>query len=70
MRYELCPEAEATHVRVTENIHEMDLTVGEVYEIHRNEEPGFEGEEMIRDNNGVYNCSFSLVVEVDWLKKI
>lgn len=69
-----CKESEATHVRVLEDEHghfEMsNLTVGKIYKILENDEYGYESEEMIEADNGDLLCSFSLYVEVEWLKAI
>lgn len=69
-----CHEKEATHVEIIEDKGETymacHLTAGKVYEILEDDEPGHEGEEMIRADNGDLLCDFSLYIEVRWLKKI
>lgn len=74
MEYVECPEDEATHVEILTdkyNHYEMcNVEVGKVYEILRNTSRGFEGEEMIQADNGDHICSFSLVLNVKWLKVI
>jgi hypothetical protein len=72
MEYVECNENEATHVEILadENLQYnfCNVTVGKIYEILANDEKDFEGEEMIQTDNGDYLCSFSLVLEVKWLK--
>lgn len=73
MEYIQCPENEATHVRVSEDETRMDLlnlTLGKEYKILRNTDPSFEGEEMIESDDGNYVCSFSLLLNVEWLKEV
>lgn len=69
-----CPENDATHVEIIadkdENYIMSNLTSGKVYEILEDDEPGHEGEEMIRADNGDFLCDFSLYIEVLWLKKL
>lgn len=69
-----CKEHDATHVQVLpdENNHceLLNVTPYGVYKILRSNEPGFEGEEMIKCDDGVHACSFSLVVYVRWMKEV
>jgi hypothetical protein len=75
MKYLECPEEEDTHVRVPDTDYNqnyanfLSVTLGEVYEILRNTERGFEGEEMIKNDIGHYVCSFSIGLDIEWLKE-
>lgn len=69
-----CPENEATHVEIIKDkdghYEKCSLTPGKVYKVEIDDEPGFEGDEMIKSDNGNYICSFSIVVEVKWMKEV
>ncbi|MGD6876829.1 hypothetical protein [Bacillus infantis] len=73
--YQSCPEEEATHVRILDTEDNRNraeftnLTINSTYEIIRSTLPGFEGEEMILSDDGQYVCSFSLYIDVEWLKE-
>ncbi|NRD78537.1 hypothetical protein HPT25_14320 [Bacillus sp. BRMEA1] len=70
--YEECSQNEATHVEIQEDKFDSyklsHVSVGKVYEILKNDENGFEGEEMIQADDGIFICSFSLFLHVKWLK--
>lgn len=68
-----CDEKEATHVEILkdeDDHYEMcNVIIGKAYKILENDQPGYEGEEMIEAENGDFLCSFSLVLDVKWMKK-
>jgi hypothetical protein len=68
-----CNESEATHVQILPDeyghIDMMNVTEYAIYRILYNDEPSFEGEEMIKCDDGAYASSFSLVVNVRWMKE-
>lgn len=74
MNYILCKPSEATHVRVTDNnsylLRKFNLTENKIYSICQMNEPEFDDEEMILNDDGSrYICSPSLYIDVEWLKE-
>lgn len=69
-----CQENAATHVQILpDDFGHCDLinvTTYGVYRLLSNDEHGFEGEEMIETDDGHFACSFSLVVNVRWLREV
>ncbi|WML54336.1 hypothetical protein RCG17_06730 [Neobacillus sp. PS3-12] len=67
-----CHENEATHVKVLEDESKhykfVNVRVGRVYELLKDDEEGHEGEDMIQADDGIFICSFSLFLNVKWLK--
>ena len=73
MTYLICSEDEATHVKVLrgecESFKIIDVTPGRVYEMKKDTEPQFEGEEMLVNDKGELCACFSMVVPVIYLKE-
>lgn len=74
MNYIQCDPSNATHVRIIDNdenlLKQCNMTKNKIYPIYQNTEKGFEGEEMILSDDGkTYNCSFSLYLNIEWLKE-
>ena len=74
MTYIKCLEEESTHVKILDTecnqglMNSFNIKINDFYEILRNTDRGFEGEEMIKNDDGRYVCSFSIVLDVEWVK--
>jgi len=72
--YVECVESEATHVKITDKKERADIcgvTVGNIYEVIHDVSDIDEGiEEMIENDEGVFICSFTLLLDVQWLKEV
>ena len=68
-----CEDSEATHVQILPtdggNCELLNVIPYAIYEILLNDEPGFEGEEMLENEVGDYCASFSVVVNVRYMKE-